>query len=221
MATEQVILKKDVRKLGDRGDLVSVSAGYARNYLFPQSLAIPATAANKQQLEEMRAAAGRESARLREDASKLAETMDDVTIRIVTRAGDSGQLFGSVTSRDLAAELEKKGFPIDRHDILLERPIKETGDYEVRIHLYKDVKQTIQVEVRAEGREDELFGEAKEKAEAEAAAKAEAEALAAAQEAEDAAAAEAARAAAAGEASEEGVDDADIEALEEAADEKE
>lgn len=221
MATEQVILKKDVRKLGDRGDLVSVSAGYARNFLFPQSLAIPATAANKQQLEEMRAAAGRESARLREDASKLAESMDDVTIRIVTRAGDSGQLFGSVTTRDLAAELESKGFPIDRHDILLDRPLKETGDYTVRIHLYKEVKQTIKVEVRAEGREDELFGEAKAKAEAEAAAKAEAEAEAARQEAEDAAAAEAARAAAAGEVPEEGVDEDAIEALEEAAEAKE
>jgi large subunit ribosomal protein L9 len=221
MATEQIILKKDVRKLGDRGDVVRVAAGYARNYLFPQSLAMPATAANKRQIEEMRAAAGRESARLREDASKLAETMHDVTVRIVSRAGDSGQLFGSVTTRDVAVALEKKGFPIDRHDILLERPLKQTGDYEVRIHLYKDVKQTIKVEIRAEGREDELFGEAKAKAEAEAAAVAAAEAAEAAQVKADEAAAKAARDAAAGVAAPEILVDAEIEALEEAAEEKE
>ena len=221
MATEQVILKKDVRKLGDRGDLVSVAAGYARNYLFPQSLALPATAANKQQIDEMRAAAGRESARLREDASKLAESMDNVTVRIVMRASENGQLFGSVTNRDLAAELEKQGFPIDRRDIELETPIKQTNDYDVSIHLYKDVKQLIKVEVRAEGREDELFGAAKAKAEAEAAAKAEVEAKAAAQLAEEAAAAKAAQAAAAGEAAEVSTQDAEIEALEEAAESKE
>lgn len=221
MATEQVILKKDVRKLGDRGDLVSVAAGYARNYLFPQSLAIPATAANKQQLDEMRAAAGRESARLREDASKLAESMDDVTVRIVGRASENGQLFGSVTNRDLAAQLDAKGFPIDRRDILLEQPLKQTGDYEVRIHLYKDVRQTIKVEVRAEGREDELFGEAKAKAEAEAAELAAAEAAAAAQEAEDEAAALAAQAAAAGEEAPESAAEAEIEAIEDAVESKE
>ncbi len=221
MATEQIILKKDVRKLGDRGDVVRVAAGYARNYLFPQSLAMPATAANKRQIEEMRAAAGRESARLREDASKLAETMHDVTVRIVSRAGESGQLFGSVTTRDVAVELEKKGFPIDRHDILLERPLKQTGDYEVRIHLYKDVKQTIKVEIRAEGREDELFGEAKAKAEAEAAAVAAAEAAEAAQVKADEAAAKAARDAAAGVTAPEILVDAEIEALEEAVEEKE
>ena len=211
MATDQVILKKDVHSLGDRGDIVTVAAGYARNYLFPQSLAMPATAANKKQLEEMRAAAGREAAKLRGDASKLADSMAGLKVRIVTRAGESGQLFGSVTSRDIADDLAKQGFPIDRHKILLEKPIKVTGDYTVRIQLYKEVKQEIKLEVRADGREDELFGEAKAKAEAKAAAAAEAVIAQAAADAEASAAAAAAAEAAAGD---------ELDALEEAADEE-
>ncbi|MBI1357813.1 MAG: 50S ribosomal protein L9 [Acidobacteria bacterium] len=214
MATDQVILKQDVRSLGDRGDIVTVAAGYARNYLFPKSLAMPATAANKKQLDEMRAAAAREAAKLRGDASKLADTLQGAKVRVVTRAGDSGQLFGSVTSRDIADGLEKQGFPIDRHKILLEKPIKETGDYDIRIHLYKDVKQSIRLEVRAEGREDELFGEAKAKAQAEAMA-----AEKAAMEAQAAANAKvAAEQAAAAAAAAEPVDGDEIDALEDAAD---
>jgi large subunit ribosomal protein L9 len=157
MAIEEVILKQDVRSLGDRGEIVRVAAGYARNYLFPRSLAMPATAANKKQVDEMRAAAAKESARLRNDASKLAGTMTDLTLRLVAKAGDTNVLFGSIGVRDIAEALEQKGFPIDRHRILLDKPIKEVGDYPVRIHLYKDVKQTVNVEVRAEGREDEPF----------------------------------------------------------------
>lgn len=193
MAVEEVILKQDVRSLGDRGDVVRVAAGYARNYLFPRSLALPATAANKKQLEEMRAAAAKEAARLRDDASKLADQMEDVTLRMVAKAGETNVLFGSIGVRDIAEALDGKGFPIDRHRILLDRPIKEVGDYEVRVHLYKDVKQAIKVEVRAEGREDEPLQEPKTAEElAEEAFAAPAEALA---ESAAAAEAEAARAA--------------------------
>ncbi|MEZ5365077.1 MAG: 50S ribosomal protein L9 [Bryobacterales bacterium] len=155
MATEEVILKQDVRSLGDRGEVVKVAAGYARNYLFPRSLALPATAANKKQVDEMRAAAAKEAARLRNDASKLADSIGELTMRLVAKAGDSNVLFGSIGVRDIAEALEGRGFPIDRHRILLEKPIKEVGDYDIRLHLYKDVKKTIKVEVRAEGREDE------------------------------------------------------------------
>ena len=161
MAIEEVILKQDVRSLGDRGEIVRVAAGYARNYLFPRSLALPATAANKKQVDEMRAAAAKEAARLRDDASKLAEQMDDVMLRLVAKAGETNVLFGSIGVRDIAEALDKKGFPIDRHRILLDKPIKEVGDYEVRVHLYKDVKQVVKVEVRAEGREDEPLAKPK------------------------------------------------------------
>lgn len=168
----EIILKQEVRKLGDRGDIVNVANGYARNYLFPQQLAMPATAANKIQIDEMQAAAGREAQQLRSDASTLAEKMTDLTVRAVAKAGDSWQLFGSITTRDIGALLAEKGFEIERHKIILEKPIKMVGDYEVRLHLYKDVKVSVAVEVRAEGREDELPGQkaAEEAAEAAVAA---------------------------------------------------
>jgi large subunit ribosomal protein L9 len=174
-STEEVILKQDVRSLGDRGEVVKVAAGYARNFLFPRSLALPATAANKKQVTEMRAAAAKEAARLTNDASALAEQMGDVTLRLVAKAGETNVLFGSIGVRDIAEALEGKGFPIDRHRILLDKPIKEVGDYPVRIHLYKEVKQTIKVEVRAEGREDEPLEKPRtdEELAAEAAAEAE------------------------------------------------
>ena len=129
----------------DRGDIVTVAPGYARNFLYPRNLAMPATAANTRQIEEMRAAGARESARLTDDASKLAETMDGVIVRTVVRAGDSGQLFGSVGARDIAALLTEKGFPIDRHKVVLGSPLKETGDHDVRNHLYRDVNVKIKL----------------------------------------------------------------------------
>ena len=152
---EEVILRKDVRKLGDRGQIVSVAGGYARNYLFPQKLAMPANAASKKQIAEMQAAADKESDTLTGEASAIAEKMKDLTVRAVGRAGDSGVLFGSVTTRDIAALIVEKGFEVDRHQIILGSPIKEVSDSEVRIHLYKDINVVVKVEVRAEGREDE------------------------------------------------------------------
>lgn len=180
---EEVILKKDVRKLGDRGALVKVAAGYARNYLYPQRLAMPATSANKKQLDEMRAAAGRESERLLGDAAGRAEKLEGLTVRAVVRAGESGTLFGSITTRDIAAMINEQGHEIDRHQVVLGSPLKQTGDYDIKVHLYKDVNVIVKVEVRAEGREDELFGEEREAADRAAAeaAVAEAEAQAAAQ----------------------------------------
>ena len=124
----EVILKQEIRKLGGKGDVVRVANGYARNFLFPKQMALPATAANKKQIEEMRASADREAARLRGDASKLAEQLQALTIEITARAGDSDQLFGSVTSRDIAAELETKGYVIDRHKILVDKPIRMVGE---------------------------------------------------------------------------------------------
>ncbi len=180
---EEIILKKDVRKLGDRGELVKVAPGYARNYLYPQRLAMPATAANKKQLDEMRVAASKESDRLLGDASQQAAKLEGLVVRAVARAGESGTLFGSITSRDIADLVIAQGHEIDRHQIVLGSPLKQTGDYGVKVHLYKEVDVTVKVEVRAEGREDELFGEEREAADKAAleAAVAEAEAQAAAQ----------------------------------------
>jgi len=153
----EVILKREVPRLGDRGDVVRVADGFARNYLFPQQLAIPATSASKKNIKEMKAAADREAARLKGDAEKLATLLQSLTIKIVARAGESDQLFGSVTSRDIAAELEKQGYRLDRHKIFLERPIRLVGDHDVTIHLHRDIDVNLLVKVRAEGREDEVI----------------------------------------------------------------
>ena len=151
----EVILKREVPRLGDRGDVVRVAAGFARNYLFPQQLAIPATTASKKNIKDMKASAEREAARLKGDAQKLAALLQSLTIKIVARAGESNQLFGSVTSRDIAAELEKQGYKIDRHKIFLARPIRLVGDHETTIHLHRDIDLKLLVKVRAEGRENE------------------------------------------------------------------
>jgi large subunit ribosomal protein L9 len=164
----EVILKREVPRLGDRGDIVRVADGFARNYLFPQQLAIPATVASKKNVKEMKAAAEREAARLKGDAEKLASVLQGLTIKIVARAGESDQLFGSVTSRDIAAELEKQGYAVDRHKIFLDRPIRLVGDHEVAIHLHRDIDLKLQVKVRAEGREDEEIAAKPKAAEAKA-----------------------------------------------------
>ena len=149
----EVILKQEIRKLGNRGDVVRVANGYARNFLFPKQMAMPATGANKRQLEEMRAAADRESARLKGDAQKLGEIIQGLTIELTERAGESDQLFGSVTSRDIASEIEKLGYTIDRHKIVITKPIRTVGEHEVTVHLHRDIDIPLKVTVLAEGRE--------------------------------------------------------------------
>ena len=150
----EVILKQEIRKLGNRGDVVRVANGYARNFLFPKQMAMPATGANKRQLEEMRAAADRESARLKGDAQKLGEIIQGLAIELTERAGESDQLFGSVTSRDIAAEVEKLGYTIDRHKIVITKPIRTVGEHEVTVHLHRDIDIPLKVTVLAEGREE-------------------------------------------------------------------
>lgn len=151
----EVILKKDIYKLGERGDVVKVKDGYARNYLFPQKLAIPADKGSLKQLEQMRAAAAKEAVQLHGDATKQMEALEGVVVRMVVRASLNNQLYGSVSARDIAAKLNEQGFGIERQRVQLTTPIRTLGDYDIPVHLYKDLSTTIKVEVRAEGREDE------------------------------------------------------------------
>lgn len=169
----EVILKQEIRRLGEKGDVVRVADGYARNYLFPKQLAMPATAANKMQIEQMRAAADREAARQKGDAEKLATLLQQLTITITARAGEADQLFGSVTSRDIAKELEKLGYTVDRHKIMIRNPIRIVGEHEVSIHLHRDIDVPLKLVVLAEGREEQQ--QAEEAAPAEAQAEAETE----------------------------------------------
>lgn len=151
----EVILKQHIYKLGDRGDVVRVADGYARNYLYPQRLAIPADKGSLRQLKAMRAAAEREALRMRGDAEQQVAALQGIVVRIVGRASPNNQLYGSVTGRDVAAKLAEIGIEVDRHRIQMTTPFRTLGDYEVPIHIYKDIASTIKVEVRAEGREDE------------------------------------------------------------------
>jgi len=153
----EVILKEDVPKLGHRGDLVKVAEGYGRNFLLPKKLAIEATAGNKKVIEQMKAAAVRKAQKDKTDAEALASQLNAVTLTLVRRSGEHDQLFGSVTSSDIAAELEKKGFTIDRRKIELDQPIKTTGEFTAPIRLFRDVTATVKVEVKKE--EEEVAAE--------------------------------------------------------------
>ena len=143
----EVILKTEVRKLGGKGDVVKVAAGYARNYLLPRKLAIEATAGSKQVIADMKASSLRREAKLKGDAEQLAELMKDVTVTVAEKAGESDQLFGSVTSKTIAEELAKQGYSIDRHNIEIEKPIRMLGEHQATLHLHRGVATTIKVVV--------------------------------------------------------------------------
>ena len=146
----EVILKEDVAKLGSRGDVVKVSEGYGRNYLLPRKLAIEASAANKAVIEQMKAAAVRRQAKEKSDAELLAKQFDGVSLQFTRRAGENGQLFGSVTSADVAHELEHRGFKVERRKIQLDEPLKALGDFTVSIKLHRDVAATVKVTIAKE-----------------------------------------------------------------------
>jgi large subunit ribosomal protein L9 len=155
----EVILKDDVVNLGHRGDLVKVADGYARNFLLPRKLALQATSANKAVVEQMKNAAARRSATEKALAEALAVKLEPVVLDFTRKSGEAGHLFGSVTSADIAAALDAKGFEIDRRKIQLPEPIKTVGDHTVTIKLYREVAAHVKVNVLAEATE-EAAGEA-------------------------------------------------------------
>ena len=146
----EVILKEDVAKLGSRGDVVKVADGYGRNFLLPRRLAIEATAGNKEVIEQMRAAALRRSAKEKAQAEELSKQFDGLAVAFERRSGEHDQLFGSVTSADLAEALEKKGFNIDRRKIQLHEPLKTLGEFTVPMKLHKDVTAHLKVVIEKE-----------------------------------------------------------------------
>jgi len=146
----EVILKEDVPKLGNRGEVVKVAEGYGRNFLLPKKLAIEANAANKAVIEQMKAAAVRRLAREKGDAESLAKQFDGLEVSFARKAGESDQLFGSVTAGDIAEALEKKSFHIDRRKIQLHEPLKTIGEFIVPIKLHKDVSTHLKVVIEKE-----------------------------------------------------------------------
>lgn len=146
----EVILKEDVAKLGSRGDVVKVAEGYGRNYLLPRKLAIQASEGNKAVIAQMKAAAVRRSAKEKAQAEELSKQFEGVSVSFQRRAGEHDQLFGSVTSGDLADALERKGFNVDRRKIQLHEPLKTLGEFTVPVKLHKDVTAHLKVTIEKE-----------------------------------------------------------------------
>ncbi len=146
----QIILQEDVEKLGTRGQIVEVASGYARNYLLPRKLGIEATASSLKRLEKIRATLAKRTATEREAAQKQAEALAAVTLRFTRKAGESDQLFGSVTSADIADGLAVQGFQLDKRQIQLAEPIKVVGEYQVSAKIYQDITGSFKVVVEKE-----------------------------------------------------------------------
>jgi large subunit ribosomal protein L9 len=150
----EVILKEDVNKLGHRGDVVKVAAGYGRNYLLPGKLAIEATPANKAVIEQMKGSAIRKSAKEKAQAEELSATMATVELEFERKVGENDHLFGSVTSGDIAQQLEAKGFTIDRRKISLEEPLKQLGEFHVPVKLHRDVTTHVKVTIKSDATDE-------------------------------------------------------------------
>ena len=146
----EVILREDIEKLGNRGEVVKVAAGYARNFLIPKRLAVAATDSNKKIVEQERQAHLRKEAKQQGEAQDLAKLLNGVSVTIAQKAGENDQLFGSVTSKDVADALAAKNFTIDRRKIQLEEPIKQLGEYKIPVRLHKEVTAEITVVVAKE-----------------------------------------------------------------------
>ncbi len=143
----EIILREDIERLGTRGQVVKVAPGYARNFLLPKRLAVAATSANKKIVEQERQSHLRKEAKLKTEAEDLGKMVQDVSVTIAQKAGENDQLFGSVTSKDVAEALEKQNYNIDRRKIQLTEPIKQLGEFKIPVRLHKDVTVEITVKV--------------------------------------------------------------------------
>lgn len=141
----EVILRQAVDNLGHTGDIVNVSAGFARNYLLPRGFAYEATAGNKKRMEQERERLEAAEMSRREAAEELAKKLEPVSLTFSARVGEEGKLFGSVTTADIAHQLEGQGFKIEKRQIDLHEPIKALGVYRVPIRVHADVRAEVKV----------------------------------------------------------------------------
>jgi large subunit ribosomal protein L9 len=143
----EVILKEHVEHLGRRGEVVKVTDGYARNYLFPRKLALAVTTENKRQIDRERARAEAHEAEERQEAEAIRTRVEALDVAIARRVGEQETLYGSVTSSDLAEALSERGLPIDRRRIQLPDPLKTLGDHEVAVKLHREVTARLRVKI--------------------------------------------------------------------------
>jgi large subunit ribosomal protein L9 len=146
----KVILKSDMEDLGYEGDVVDVAKGYARNYLIPKGFAVEATDQNIKMFEQMKRKIEVRKLKAKEEAEQLRDRLAEMTVEISQKAGEEGKLYGSVTSMDLAEEIEKQGVVLDRRKILLDKPIKSVGEYDVPVKIYQEVIGQVKVVVSPE-----------------------------------------------------------------------
>ena len=147
----EVILREHVDHLGNRGEIVKVSDGYARNYLLPRKLALPATDGNKKHVERERKIVETREAEEKSQAEAIAARLSTVDITIARRVGDTEQLYGSVTAADIADALKAKGFEVDRRKLILPESIKTLGEHTVPLKLHRDVTVQLTIRVVREG----------------------------------------------------------------------
>ena len=181
----EVILLENIDKLGSRGQMVKVADGYGRNYLLPKKLAVAATPQNRKWVEQQRVRFLKLEAKEKADAADLSTLLEGVSVTVIRKAGEKGNLFGSVTSLDIAEKLLAQGYHIDKRKISLATPIRVLGEYNVPVKLHREVTATVKVLV-----EPDAESKAKLQAAAEAQAKASAQTPAAPKEAPPAEASE-------------------------------
>ncbi|MFY9504911.1 MAG: 50S ribosomal protein L9 [Dethiobacteria bacterium] len=146
----KVILKEDIPGLGEKGEIKEVAPGYGRNLLIPKGLAEEATPGRLKELQHQEQVLKRKKQRLLEESQVQAERLAQQELRFKLAAGEGGRLFGSVTAADIAGELQRLGFNVDKKKVILEEPIKATGRYEITVKLYSGVQAEVVVEVEEE-----------------------------------------------------------------------
>lgn len=146
----EVILTQDMQGLGYKNDVISVKAGYGRNYLIPMGYAILANTSNRKMIEENVRQAAHKAEKLKKDAEGIAEQIGDLVLEIGAKVGESGKIFGAITTLQISDALKDKGFEIDRKKINFSTKVKEVGDYFVTIDLHKEVKKEVPFKVIAE-----------------------------------------------------------------------
>ncbi len=146
----QIILQEDIDKLGHRGDIVTVKPGYARNFLLPRKLAVEATTGNMKALERIRTSLAKKTATELEAAQKQAALINGVALHFTRKTGENDQLFGSVTSADVAEGLNAQGFKIDKRQVHLGEAFRALGEYPVTIKVFRDVTAEVKVFVEKE-----------------------------------------------------------------------
>ncbi|RIJ33434.1 50S ribosomal protein L9 [Pontibacter oryzae] len=146
----EVILKDDVKFLGYKNDIVEVKPGYGRNYLIPQGLAVLADKSNKKIVAENIRQAAHKAEKIKNDAQELANSIGDITLELPAKVGETGKIFGSVTTLQLSEALKAKGYDVDRKRITFDQDVKTAGEYTATLNLHKEVKHQINFNVVGE-----------------------------------------------------------------------